>query len=98
MAMQASSKGERTAKDINVHPLSIEDKIDVLTALHVARAKWRHIGYCLKVKDGDLEAIKSEPGDTEDKLDRVVTIWLRNGKNCAWRTLIAALRHVLVGS
>ena len=77
--------------------LSIEDKVDVLEALHYVRAKWRPIGLCVRVKDGDLDAIEIESGDAQRKLEGMVTRWLKQGENCTWSALAVALRSVLVG-
>ena len=76
--------------------LSIYHKPDVLLALHYVRAKWRAIGTCLKVKDGDLEAIEAEPGDVDSKLGLLVTRWLNDGQNCTWTALATALKNPIV--
>ena len=76
--------------------LSINGKLEVLEALFDVRAKWRAIGTCLKVKNGDLEAIEAEPGDMDSKLDRLVDRWLNDGKNCTWTALTTALRNPIV--
>ena len=77
--------------------LSIDDNVEVLVALHDARAKWRPIGLCIRVKKGDLDAIESEQGNAQRKLESVVNKWLENGENCTWSAIAAALRSVLVG-
>lgn len=77
--------------------LSIDDKKEVLEALHQVRAKWRYIGLGLQVEPGNLDAIESEQLDCQGRLDCVVTIWLERGQNCTWTALAEALRNKTVG-
>ena len=83
--------------DVGEKTLCMDDKQDVLEALFDARGKWEEIGGALRMKESDLEVIKlEERGDCEKCLNRLVTRWLNDGRNCTWGALADALRNVTV--
>ena len=83
--------------DVAEKTLDIDDKQDVFEALFDARDKWEEIGGVLRMKESDLRVIKLEElGDCAKCLNRLVTKWLNDGRNCTWRVLTDALRNVTV--
>ena len=55
------------------------------------RAKWKHIGVELQVKDGDLDAIDANNRKVEDALLEVIKLWLRRGDPKPTRTFLMAV-------
>ena len=76
--------------------LTLDDYAEVSAALWDARHKWFPIGVRFAVKITDLEAIRNE-NDVEERFHRMVTTWLKAGKNCNWKHICEALGHPTVG-
>lgn len=71
--------------------LSLSNLAELASDLHPARVKWFLIGGHLKIKNGDLEAIRLERSDLNLRLHEVLKIWLtRMGPACV-EDLIGAL-------
>ena len=54
------------------------------------RAKWRRIGIELDLTPGTLDAIEQEHSKADDRLERVLFIWLNKG-SATWIQLVEAL-------
>ena len=84
--------------------MTIDDLKDVKHDLWKARAKWKHIGTCIGVDDGTLDALKGD--DPGDCFGEMMKYWLRGvydpekktSKPRTWRTLIEALRDEVVSA
>ncbi len=71
---------------------------DVLRAVYSARAKWRFIGLELGLSPDDLDNIKKESQDNEERIEKVLTKWLRQPSlNPSWESLAECLRSEVVG-
>ena len=71
--------------------LSLSSLAELASDLHPARVKWFLIGGHLKIKNGDLEAIRLERSDLNLRLHEMLKIWLtRLGPACV-EDLIGAL-------
>ena len=63
-------------------------------------ANWEDIGYCLKLKDEDMENIEedvSRSGDTRSASKKVMKTWIRctHGREPkTWRTFMTALQEL----
>jgi hypothetical protein len=60
-------------------------------ALHGMREQWRKIGSQLNVEESDLDDIQRSSG-TEERLMRVLILWLRNNPRASWHDIVEALR------
>ena len=72
--------------------LTEDDYSEVLDALWAARAKWYYIGACFKLKPSDLDTIDME-AEVEVKFRKMVSMWLKSGRNCTWKAVVEALSH-----
>ena len=72
--------------------LTEDDYSEVLGALWAARAKWYYIGACFKLKPSDLDTIDME-AEVEVKFRKMVSMWLKSGRNCTWQAVVEALSH-----
>ena len=71
--------------------------VNVLKATRHAATKWHEIGLLLKINPNDLETIKCDYSEANDRLKQVLSLWLRgNGGECSWRFLCATMRDPLV--
>ena len=76
---------------------AIADKADVYRATKPAAALWEDIGLALQIHPTELEKIKHDCREANDRLKQVLSLWLRgNGGECSWRFLCAAMRDDLV--
>ena len=71
--------------------LEENDLVDIQERLWDARSKWRKIGLTLKIKPSDLEVIEKDGSDTDDRFEKMILRWLRNGEKCTWDALCQAL-------
>ena len=76
--------------------LTLDDYAEVSSALWDAKHKWFSIGVRFGIKVTELEAIRSEDS-VEERFHRMVTTWLKAGKNCNWKHICEALSHHTVG-
>ncbi len=78
--------------------LSNDDLFDVLSDLEPAKAHWYNLGVGLKVRKGDLEAIKMDSRSSLDGLREMLEIWLDQvSPRPTWQTVIRVLRSPVVG-
>ena len=77
--------------------LKVKDLSVVQNKLWDARSKWRYIGLDLGILASDLEVIKKDGDDTDEKFHSMLLKWLCEGKNCTWEALIKALSSPSVG-
>ena len=54
-------------------------------------------GLKLGVPKGDLDGIKSNCSDVDDRLLETLSKWLQSGKNTNWKALAEAVGSVIVG-
>jgi hypothetical protein len=72
--------------------LGEDDLRRVVNALHKMRAQWKDIGLQLGVEVHDLDDIRSSSRN-QDKLIKVLTLWLRSTPSPTWWNIVDALRH-----
>ncbi len=73
--------------------LSSKDLKKVRNAVYGARAKWRSLGTELGLSEDDLDSIERDEASVEDRLSRMLTMWLRRLSLCpTWENLVKALR------
>lgn len=64
----------------------------MLDALWAARVKWYYIGARFKLKASDLDTIDMET-EVDVKFRKMVSMWLKSGRNCTWKAVVEALSH-----
>ena len=64
--------------------------LDVLRAVEFSAAYWKALGGRLK-PDLDLDAIEANYHKVEDRLEKVIDGWQRDGDNPSWETLAKAV-------
>ena len=78
-------------------PPAIADMARAYRATKPAAALWEDIGLALEINPTELEKIKHDCHEANDRLKQVLSLWLRgNGGECSWRFLCAAMRDDLV--
>ena len=71
----------------------------VFNEVYEAKDQWKFIGLKLGVSKGDLDGIKSNYSNVEDKDKLLETLekWLQRGTNTTWKALAEAVGSVVVG-
>ena len=64
--------------------------LDVLQKVQFSSAKWRPLGLRLK-PDLDLDAIQANGSTVEERLEKVIDKWQRDGDRPSWSTLAEAV-------
>ena len=77
--------------------LSNDDLIDVKAALLEAKVKWMDIGLVLRVSQGDLESIKQNYSNDDDRLLYMLIKWFNVTPKPCWENVAEALSHSTVG-
>ncbi len=66
-------------------------------AVYGAKTKWRSMGTEFGLSEDDLDSIEHDVASAEDRLSRMLTVWLRRPSLCpTWENLVNALRSKLV--
>ena len=68
----------------------IDDTREIIDLLWDYRAKWRFIGVELRIKSGDLDAIRKNNRDVEDALLEMIKLWLHRTNPRPTRTVLEA--------
>ena len=69
-----------------------EDDLQVIQdKLWNARSNWYNIGLGLRMKTADLDVIDEDHSNSDTKFRKMLTKWLRSGKNCTHEALCKAL-------
>ena len=73
--------------------LSIENAKEIIDLAWDYRARWKFIGREVGIDEGTLEAIAMDERTVDDRLSRVITIWLKKINPKPTRSaIIAALK------
>ena len=70
---------------------------DLLSKHRFSNVKWNELGVRLGVPTTELDAIEEDYRKVADRLLKVITHWIRNGKEVSWKVLWKALFHDRVG-
>ena len=65
--------------------------------MYEAKDRWKFIGLKLGISKGDLDGIKSNCSDVDDRLLETLSKWLQSGKSTTWKALAKAVGSVAVG-
>ncbi len=69
----------------------------VLNELHDGSDQWYNLGLTLKLRPGDLDAIKGPYKDPKECLRDAVKAWLNTSPDPSWEAIVQALRNPIVG-
>ena len=69
---------------------SLLNVLDVLRTARFSSAKWRPLGLRL-IPDPDLNAIQANNATVEERLEKVIDMWQRDGDKPSWETLAEAV-------
>ncbi len=76
----------------------MSDFREVRAALHIARLQWQNLGIELGISVDDLENMRDEGRDNEQRLEKMVMAWLGTQSLLpSWEKLVGALQTEVVG-
>ena len=67
---------------------------DLLNSLLPKAAKWNSLGIQLRLTPDELDIIKSNSGDVEECLTKVLQKWKDKTLNPTWQDVVTALRAI----
>ena len=80
-----------------VKQLKLDDYAKVQEAMWEARCQWFNIGVHFHLNIDDLNAIDIDSGDVDEKFNKMLHTWFRNGENRTWEAICDVLQHITVG-
>lgn len=78
---------------IELKPDNLDEILQALDNHHYGANNYDSLGLALGLIHDKLDEIESDYPKASQRLKETIKAWLKKGKNCNWKTLVAAVRR-----